>query len=82
MSDARNNLERVQRSPLFRWAQYSQWLGLLFGVTAIVLAVFTHLTQTPRGVTLIAVLGMLGILVLVPARFIVTLHLMKREQKG
>ena len=81
MSDAHDNLERVRRSPLFRWAQYSQWLGLIFGLTAIGLAVFTPLTQTAQGIGLIAVLGMLGVLILVPARFILTLHLMQREQK-
>lgn len=81
MSEARDNLEQVQTSPIFRWAQYLQWLGVALGLAAILLAMFTHLTQTPRGITLIAVLGMLAVLILVPARFIVTLHLMKREQK-
>lgn len=82
MSEARDNLERVQSSAIFRWAQLAQWLGLVAGLAAVLLALLTDLTQTPRGITLIAVLGMLGVLILVPARFILTLHLMKREQKS
>ena len=56
--------------------------GVALGLAAILLAMFTHLTQTPEGILLMAGLGRLAVLILVPARFIVTLHLMKREQKG
>ncbi|MEK1905116.1 MAG: hypothetical protein AAAB13_05015, partial [Pseudomonas sp.] len=76
MSEARDNLERIQTSALFRWAQLAQWLGLAALLAAVLLAVFTELTRYPRGITLIAVLGMAGLLALVPARFIITLHLM------
>ncbi|MBD9484688.1 hypothetical protein IB229_17035 [Pseudomonas sp. PDM14] len=81
MSEARDNLERVQHSAIFRWAQLAQWFGLAALLVAVLLGFFSELTQTPRGITLIALLGMLGLLALVPARFILTLHLMKREQK-
>lgn len=81
MSEARDNLERVQASAIFRWAQLAQWFGLIALLAAVLLALFSDLTQTPRGITLIALLGTFGLLALVPARFILTLHLMKHEQK-
>lgn len=80
------NAHRARRAtpsnPLFRWVQYPLWRGVALGLAAILLAMFTHLTQTPEGILLMAGLGRLAVLILVPARFIVTLHLMKREQKG
>ncbi|BAN48101.1 hypothetical protein PCA10_23690 [Metapseudomonas resinovorans NBRC 106553] len=36
----------------------------------------------PRGVTLVAVLGMLGLLSLLPARFILTVYLMSPAKKA
>ncbi|MCY1379784.1 hypothetical protein D9M69_675340 [compost metagenome] len=49
---------------------------------AVGLAMFTEVTDAPRGVTLVAVLGMLGLLSLVPARFILTVYLMSPARKA
>lgn len=76
INESNRHLEQIRRSPLFRWALALQWLGVCLFLLALGLALFTPLLQVIRGVILIAVLGMLGLLSLVPARFILTIQLM------
>lgn len=79
-TESQASLETVRHSPIIRWARWGQWFGLAMLVLAVALALFTELTDTPRGVTLIAFCGMLGLLSLIPARFILTLYLMRSER--
>ncbi|NUU38221.1 hypothetical protein [Pseudomonas sp. C2B4] len=76
LNESNKHLEQVRQSRLFRWALILQWLGLALFLLAVGLALFTNLLHEIRGVILIAVLGMLGLLSLVPARFILTVQLM------
>lgn len=74
--ESTRHLEAVRRSPIFRWALALQWFGVAMFVLTLGLAFFTDLRGTVGGITTIAVLGMLGLLSLVPARFILTVQLM------
>ncbi|MFK0088655.1 hypothetical protein ACIQUS_15325 [Pseudomonas sp. NPDC090755] len=76
MTESTRHLQQVRNSSLFRWAAMLQWLGAVLFLLAVGLALFTDLRQEVRGVLLIAVLSMLGLLSLVPARFILTVQLM------
>lgn len=79
MSNA--NLDLMVGNPWFRWARRAQWFGLAMLLLLVVgLGAFTDLRQTPPGIALIAVTGMLGVMSLIPARFILTVYLMRREQ--
>ncbi|WP_162556215.1 hypothetical protein [Pseudomonas sp. 31-12] len=80
VNDSNRHLEQIRRSPLFRWALALQWLGIFLFLLALGLALFSDLLQVIGGVTLIAVLGMLGLLSLVPARFILTVQLMSPKR--
>ncbi|GEM_PF-4360896 len=77
---ARATLDAMMTNPWFRWARRIQWFGLAALLGAVLLGAFTDLRQTPSGIMLIAVIGMLGVLSLIPARFILTAYLMRREQ--
>ncbi|AOE85285.1 hypothetical protein [Pseudomonas sp. TCU-HL1] len=81
-NESNRHLREVRQSPIFRWAQGLQWFGVVMFLLAIGLALFTEVTGTPGGVTLIAVFGMLGLLSLVPARFILTVYPMSPDKKG
>lgn len=81
-NESNRHLREVRQSPLFRWAQGLQWFGVVMLLMAVGLAVFTEVTASPGGVTLIAVFGMLGLLSLVPARFILTVYLMSPGKKA
>lgn len=76
INESNRHLEQIRRSPLYRWALAVQWIGIILFLLASGLALFTDLMQVIRGIILIAVLGMLGLLSLVPARFILTVQLM------
>lgn len=75
-TESTRHLQQIRRSSLFRWATVLQWVGIALFLLALGLVLFTDLHQDLRGVVLIAVLGMLGLLSLVPARFILTVQLM------
>lgn len=75
------HLEQIRQSTIFRWAQAVQWFGLITFLLAVGLALLTDLPQSINGITLIAILGMLGLLSLVPARFILTVYLMTPSKK-
>jgi hypothetical protein len=75
-NESNKHLEQIRQSRLFRWAQALQWLGLALFLLAVGLALFTDIRHEIRGIILIAVLGMLGLLSLVPVRFILTVQLM------
>ncbi|MDH4557428.1 hypothetical protein E8F11_19990 [Pseudomonas sp. BN417] len=81
-NESNRHLLEVRQSPLFRWAQGLQWFGVVMFLMAVGLAVFSNVTEAAGGVTLIAVFGMLGLLSLVPARFILTVYLMSPDKKG
>lgn len=76
VNESNRHLEQIRRSSLYRWAIALQWLGIILFLLALGLALFTDLMQVIQGIILIAVLGMLGLLSLVPARFILTVQLM------
>ncbi|QRY78005.1 hypothetical protein JVX91_20735 [Pseudomonas sp. PDNC002] len=84
MNDEVENLQEVRQSPWFRRAQLMQWFGLVMLVLAVGLAALTDLTDRQSGIFVIAVCGMLGLMSLVPARFILTVYLMSpaRRAKG
>lgn len=81
MNDEIENLQEVKRSPWFRRAQLMQWFGLVMFVLAIGLAALTDFMDRREGIAAIAVCGMLGLLALVPARFILTVYLMSPSDK-
>ncbi|WP_342245538.1 hypothetical protein [Pseudomonas sp. OTU5201] len=81
-NESNRHLREVRQSPIFRWAQGLQWFGVVMFLLAVGLAAFTEVTSAPGGVTLIAVFGMLGLLSLVPARFILTVYLMSPNNKS
>lgn len=81
-NESNRHLREVRQSPIFRWAQGLQWFGVVMFLLAVGLAMFSEVTSTPGGVTLVAVLGMLGLLSLVPARFILTVYLMSPAKKA
>jgi hypothetical protein len=76
INESNRHLQQIRHSPIFRWALALQWVGAALFLLALGLASFTDLLQAVQGVILIAVLGMLGLLSLVPARFILTVQLM------
>lgn len=80
INESNRHLEQIRRSSLYRWAVALQWLGIILFLLALGLALFTDLMQIIQGIILIAVLGMLGLLSLVPARFIITVQLMTPSQ--
>ncbi|MNR21971.1 hypothetical protein [Pseudomonas sp. Irchel s3a18] len=80
-NESERNLQVIRHSALFRWAQAIQWFGIAMFLLAIGLALFTDIRSEVRGITLIAVLGMLGLLSLVPARFILTVYLMSPSRR-
>jgi hypothetical protein len=80
--DSRRHLREVRQSPVYRWAEGMQWFGGVMLLLAIGLALFTEVTSMPGGVSLIAAFGTLGLLSLIPARFILTLYLMSHEKKA
>lgn len=86
INESNRHLEQVRRSPIFRWALALQWVGASLFLLALGLALLTDVLQQIQGVILVAVLGMLGLLSLVPARFILTVQLMtpasRREDTG
>jgi hypothetical protein len=79
--ESTRHLQTVRQSSIFRWALALQWFGLAVFVLAVGLALFTDLHRTVGGITTIAVLGMLALLSLVPARFILTVQLMNPKPK-
>ena len=79
-NDSNRHLQQVRQSPIFRWARALQWFGVVMFLLAVGLAMFTDLHYQVGGITLIAVLGMLGLLSLVPARFILTVYLMSPKK--
>ncbi|MDH4872156.1 hypothetical protein [Pseudomonas sp. BN515] len=81
-NESNRHLSEVRQSPVFRWAEGLQWFGGVMFLLAIGLALFTEVTSTPGGVTLIAAFGALGLLSLVPARFILTVYLMSPDKKA
>ncbi|MDH1010699.1 hypothetical protein N5J43_08550 [Pseudomonas nicosulfuronedens] len=81
MNDEVENLQAVRQSPWFRRARWMQGFGLVMFIVAVSLALFTDFTEHPRGITAIAILGALGLLSLVPARFILTVYLMSPADK-
>lgn len=80
-NESNKHLEQIRQSTIFRWALAMQWFGLITFLLAVGLALFTDLPQSINGITLIAILGMLGLLSLVPARFILTVYLMTPSKK-
>ncbi|WP_027922596.1 DUF6458 family protein [Pseudomonas sp. URMO17WK12:I12] len=82
MDESNKHLEQIRQSTIFRWAQAVQWFGLITFLLAVGLALLTDLPQSINGITLIAILGMLGLLSLVPARFILTVYLMTPSKKN
>lgn len=82
MNDEVDNLDLVRQSPWFRRARMMQWFGLVMIVLAIGLAALTSIMDEQAGIFVIAVCGMLGLMSLVPARFILTVYLMSPEQKA
>ncbi|MFK8328673.1 hypothetical protein M2D63_001460 [Pseudomonas sp. BJa5] len=75
-TESTRHLQQIRNSSLFRWAAMLQWLGIALFLLAVGLALLTDIHQEVRGVLLIAVLSMLGLMSLVPARFILTVQLM------
>lgn len=82
VQESTRHLQQVRKSTIFRWAVALQWFGLGVFVLALGLAFFTDLRSTVGGITTIAVLGMLALLSLVPARFILTVQLMAPRKKA
>lgn len=82
MNDELENLQAVKQSPWFRRAQLMQWFGMVMFVLAIGLAALTDLMEHREGIWTIALFGMLGLLALVPARFILTVYLMSPAGKA
>lgn len=80
--ESTRHLETVRRSNLFRWAIALQWFGIAVFLLALGLGFFTNIRDTVGGITTIAVLGMLGLLSLVPARFILTVQLMSPKKRA
>jgi len=76
LNESNKHLEQIRRSRLFRWALALQWFGVVMFLLALALALFTDFLQDIQGVITIAVLGMLALLSIVPARFILTVQLM------
>lgn len=74
MNDEVENLQAVRQSPWFRRAQLMQWFGLVMFVMAIGMAALTDFMDRQEGIVTIAIFGMLGLLALVPARFILTVQ--------
>ncbi|MCY1206150.1 hypothetical protein D9M71_122810 [compost metagenome] len=70
------------KSPVFRWAQGLQWFGSVMCLLAIGLALFTEVTSAPGGVPLIVAFGILGLLSLIPARFIFALYPKSPDKKA
>ena len=67
-NDSSRHLQQIRQSPIFRWARALQWFGLVMFFLAAGLC--TDLYHQISRIPLIAVLGILGLLSLVPARFI------------
>lgn len=82
MNDEVENLSLVRQSPWFRRARLMQGFGVAMILVAVGLAAFTNLTDRQAGIYAVAVCGMLGLMSLVPARFILTVYLMSPEQKA
>jgi hypothetical protein len=82
MNDEVENLSLVRQSPWFRRARMMQGFGLVMLAVAVALALLTNLMDRQAGIYVIAVCGMLGLMSLVPARFILTVYLMSPEQKA
>ncbi|MFZ6049972.1 hypothetical protein ACFW0H_28075 [Pseudomonas sp. CR3202] len=75
-------LHEVRQSPIFRGVQAVQWFGVVMFLMAVGLAVFSEITATHGGVTLIVAFGILGLLSLVSARFILSLYLLSYSKKA
>ena len=80
--ESTRHLQTVRQSSLFRWAVALQWFGLAVFLLALGLGFLTDMRSTVGGITTIAVLGMLGLLSLVPARFILTVQLMSPKSRS
>ncbi|WP_263143483.1 hypothetical protein [Pseudomonas sp. RIT-PI-AD] len=79
---AKSALDNVIDTRWFQWARWGQWFGLAALLSAMLLGGFTDIRQTPAGIAFVAIIGMLGLMSLIPARFILTVYLMRREQRS
>ena len=81
-NESNRQRRELRQSLLFRWAQGLQWFGVVMILMAVGLAVFSNVTEAAGGVALIAAFGMLGLLSLALARFILTRYPMSPGKKG
>ena len=76
MNEEQKSLQEIRQLPWFRKVRLLQWLGLVMLALAIYLGAFTRLNDDAPGIFTIAILAAIGFLILLPARFLLTVTLM------